>query len=36
MHSIYYSKEDGQPKNLQMVIKDCAPARCIRELIDGE
>ena len=31
--SIYYSKEDGEDQNLQMVIKDCVPAESIRALI---
>lgn len=31
--SIYYNKEEGDAKNLQMVIKDCVPAESIRSLI---
>ena len=30
--SIYYKEEDGQQKNLQMVVKDCVPARSILDL----
>ena len=31
--SIYYSKDDWDAKNLQMVIKDCVPAESIRALV---
>ena len=31
--SIYYNKEEGDAKNLQMVVKDCVPAESIRDLI---
>jgi len=33
--SIYYNEEDGDPRNLQMVIKSCATAADIMELIQG-
>jgi S1-C subfamily serine protease len=32
-HSIYYNVENGQEKNLQMVIKSCVPAPSILKLI---
>ena len=32
--SVYYDDEDGRQKNLQMVLKNCVPARCILDLID--
>jgi S1-C subfamily serine protease len=31
--SIYYSEEDGEQRNLQMVFKDCIPAQSILDLI---
>jgi len=31
--SIYYNKEEGDAKNLQMVIKDCVPAESILALV---
>jgi len=31
---LYYDHEDGEGKNLQMVIKDCIPARTIKALIE--
>ena len=34
-NSIYYNKEEGDEKNLQMVIKDCVPAASIRALIEN-
>ena len=32
--SVYYSKEDGEGRNLQMVFKECIPARRIMALIE--
>ena len=31
--SIYYDEKEGRPENLQMVVKQCVPARYVRELI---
>ncbi|NLI74856.1 MAG: trypsin-like peptidase domain-containing protein [Candidatus Riflebacteria bacterium] len=31
--SLYYEEEDGHQKNLQMVLKNCVPARAILDLI---
>ena len=33
--SVYYSEEDGQQKNLQMVFKHCIPVQQLRKLIGG-
>jgi serine protease Do len=33
--SAYYSEEDGQQKNLQMVFKHCIPVQQLRKLIGG-
>lgn len=33
-HSIYYNQEEGDAKNLQMVIKECIPAFSIKALIE--
>ena len=33
-HDGDYSQEDGEGRNLQMVIKDCVPARSIMGLIE--
>ena len=32
--SVYYSEENGQQKNLQMVFKNCVSARSILALIE--
>ena len=32
--SVYYDDEDGDPRNLQMVFKQCIPAEAILQLID--
>ena len=34
-HSIYYENKDGEKKNLQMVLKECIPARSILALFGG-
>ena len=33
--SLYYTEDDGNQKNLQMVFKNCVPVSQLRELIDG-
>jgi len=34
-NSIYYTEENGDQKNLQMVVKSCIPAASVRKLLDG-
>ena len=35
MNSVYYEDDSTCPKNLQMVVKNCVPARYILNLIEG-
>ena len=34
--SVYYDEENGLQKDLQMVMKNCVPAKCILDLIEKD